>query len=52
MNRFLTPDGKNLPGVSEKDTITYRIEALRVFLEDQMGEDTFYQAYKYLMVYT
>jgi len=33
--KFLRPDGKELvlPGVSEKDSIAYRIEALKVYLE-------------------
>jgi hypothetical protein len=33
--KFLRPDGKELqlPGVSDKDSMAYRIEALKVFLE-------------------
>ena len=45
---FLTPDGQKLPGLSEHDSIGYRIEALRVYLEQQLGSDTFIDAYKML----
>ena len=48
--RFLTPEGKKLPGLSDHDTIGYRIEALRVYLEQQLSEQTFIKAYKLLQV--
>jgi NIMA (never in mitosis gene a)-related kinase len=47
---FLTLDGKMVPGISEKDSISYRIEALRFYLEKQLGEETFIKAYQYLQV--
>lgn len=45
--RFLRPDGKelNLPGVDEKDSITYRIEALRVYLEHCLGDEMLLNSY-------
>lgn len=48
--KFLRPDGKelHLPGVSEKDSIAYRIEALKVFLESALGDMAFIEAYQYL----
>jgi len=48
---FLTPEGRELrlPGVSDRDSMCYRIEALRVYLEKQLGEDRFIEAYKYLV---
>jgi NIMA (never in mitosis gene a)-related kinase len=46
--RFLTIEGKEIPGCGEKDTISYRIEALRVYLEKQLGEEPFYEAYRIL----
>jgi hypothetical protein len=49
-NRFLTPEGKKLPGLSDHDTIGYRIEALRVYLEQQLTESAFISAYKILQV--
>ena len=49
-NSFLTPEGKRLPGLSDKDTIGYRIEALRLYLEQQLGEDIFINIYKALQV--
>jgi len=49
--RFLTPEGKalRLPGVSDQDTVGYRIEALRVYLEQQLTVDKFLQAYNFLI---
>lgn len=38
---------QNLPGVQSSDSQTYRIEALRVYLEDNLGETTFIAAYKH-----
>jgi hypothetical protein len=35
--------------VSSKDSIHYRIEALRVYLEEQLGDTSFIAAYKHLM---
>ena len=32
---------KNLPGVQSSDSMGYRIEALRVYLETQMGDQIF-----------
>ena len=48
--RFLRPDGAELvlPGVSERDTISYRIEALKVYLELQIGDVTLIETYNYL----
>ncbi|CAD8148644.1 unnamed protein product [Paramecium octaurelia] len=37
-----------VPGTSERDTIGYKIEALRYYLEQQMGLDTFMKAYQTL----
>ena len=47
---FLTPEGVPLPGVSEADSAFSRIEALRCYLEAQLGMDRFMQAYNYLLV--
>ena len=48
--KFLRPDGKELvlPGVSEKDSIAYRIEALREYLENTIGDNVLLKAYQYL----
>jgi len=45
---FLTPEGHRIPGLSEHDSIGYRIEALRVYLENQLGSDPFINSYKML----
>ena len=37
---------KNLPGITASDSRSYRIEALRVHLENQLGDATFLAAYK------
>ena len=42
----------NIPGISATDSMSYRIEALRVHLENQMGDVLFIQAYKHLVVST
>lgn len=47
---FLTPEGKRLPGLSDKDTIGYRIETLRFYLEQELGADNFITVYKTLQV--
>ena len=39
-----------MPGISEKDSISYRIEALRFYLENQLGDESFIKAYQYLQV--
>jgi NIMA (never in mitosis gene a)-related kinase len=39
---------KNLPGVQASDSMGYRIEALRVYLEGQLGEEAFIAAYQHL----
>ncbi len=46
--KFLRPDGKELvlPGVSERDSIAYRIEALRVYLEQVIGDMSLLQVYQ------
>ena len=36
---------KNLPGVQASDSMGYRIEALRVYLETQLGDSAFISAY-------
>lgn len=41
---------KNLPGVTSTDSLGYRIEALRVYLENQLGDGPFVAAYKHLVV--
>lgn len=41
---------KNLPGVSATDSMGYRIEALRVYLENQLGDIPFIAGYKHLVV--
>ena len=48
---FLTPDGVPLPGISEVDSAFGRIEALRCYLEAQLGMERFIQAYNYLLVF-
>jgi NIMA (never in mitosis gene a)-related kinase len=47
---FLTPEGVPLPGVSDVDSAFGRIEALRCYLENQLGMELFMQAYGYLSV--
>lgn len=37
-----------LPGITATDSRSYRIEALRVHLENQLGDAAFIQAYRYL----
>lgn len=37
----------DLPGVSATDSQSYRIEALRVYLEEKLGETSFIAAYKH-----
>ena len=39
----------NLPGITASDSMSYRIEALRVHLENQMGDAMFIAAYKHLI---
>ena len=39
---------KNLPGVQASDSMGYRIEALRVYLENQLGDQAFQAVYKQL----
>ena len=39
----------NLPGITASDSMSYRIEALRVHLENQMGDALFIAAYKHLV---
>ena len=48
--KFLRPDGKELylPGVSEKDGVAYRIEALRVYLEQTIGDEKLLTVYQVL----
>ena len=38
-----------VPDVSRGDSITYRIEALRVYIEKMMGDEPFIQAYRYFL---
>jgi hypothetical protein len=38
----------NLPNVSNGDSLYYRIESLRVYLETELGEDKFLKAYRCL----
>jgi NIMA (never in mitosis gene a)-related kinase len=47
--KFLTPDGKVIPGITEHDSMGYRIESLKVYLELQLGEDLFLKIYKLLL---
>ena len=46
--RFLTPDGP-LPGIGGRDSIYARIEALRMYLEQQLGIEEFREAYTCMM---
>ena len=39
---------KNLPGVQASDSMGYRIEALRVYLEIQLGDQALKAAYTHL----
>ena len=41
---------QNLPGVTATDSMGYSIEALRVYLERQLGDVPFIAAYKHLIV--
>lgn len=38
----------HLPNVSSKDSLMYRIESLRMFLEDKLGFETFIKIYHLL----
>lgn len=38
---------QGLPGVQATDSQSYRIEALRVYLEENLGETSFIAAYKH-----
>ena len=40
---------QDLPGVSSSDSNSYRIEALRVYLEEKLGDADFINAYSYYM---
>lgn len=46
---FLTVEKSPLPGISENDSIFYRIEALRNYLEQKLGLDPMIRAYQYLL---
>lgn len=47
--KFLQPDGAELKlHVNEADSLFYRIEALRVYLEKELGLQDFIRAYQYL----
>jgi len=39
----------NLPGITATDSLGYKIEALRVYLENQLGDIPFIAAYKHLI---
>jgi len=41
---------KNLPGVTSSDSKGYRIEALRVYIENQLGDQAFLHIYRTLVV--
>ena len=41
-----------LPGITATDSRSYRIEALRVHLENQLGDGPFVQAYRYMVNHT
>jgi NIMA (never in mitosis gene a)-related kinase 1/4/5 len=43
---------QDLPGISASDSQSYRIEALRVYLEDNLGEKAFVAAYKHYSHYS
>ena len=47
---FLTLEGNVIPGISNQDSISYRIETLRFYLENQLGEELFIKTYQYLQV--
>ena len=42
----------NLPGVAASDSMQYRMEALRVYLEGKLGDTTFVSAYQTLIAST
>eukprot|EP00929_Paragymnodinium_shiwhaense_P049956 TRINITY_DN25188_c0_g1_i1.p1 TRINITY_DN25188_c0_g1~~TRINITY_DN25188_c0_g1_i1.p1 ORF type:complete len:881 (-),score=234.33 TRINITY_DN25188_c0_g1_i1:47-2689(-) len=49
MPAFLKPDGQVVDlQVGERDSLTYRIEALKVYLESELGLDDFLRVYWYL----
>eukprot|EP01017_Pseudomicrothorax_dubius_P026485 TRINITY_DN2958_c0_g1_i16.p1 TRINITY_DN2958_c0_g1~~TRINITY_DN2958_c0_g1_i16.p1 ORF type:complete len:141 (-),score=43.22 TRINITY_DN2958_c0_g1_i16:97-519(-) len=49
--KFLSPDGNPLvlPGINDRDSLGLKLEALRIYLEKQIGEDKFYKAYKFIL---
>lgn len=40
---------KNLPGVTKQDSLGYRIEALRVYIEGLLGDNAFLTIYRTLV---
>jgi len=46
---FLTVEKSPLPGISDTDSIFYRIEALRNYLESKLGLEPMLRAYQYLL---
>jgi hypothetical protein len=46
----LSAECKKIAGISDKDSIFMRIEALRVYLEKQLGQEDFIKAYQLLAV--
>ncbi len=49
-SKFRTPEGKPIPGLSEKDSPAYAIEIAKVYLERELGERKFAEAYRFLEV--
>jgi hypothetical protein len=41
---------ENMEDIAEADPITYKIEALKVYLEKKMGFESFFGSYKYLVL--
>ena len=39
---------QNVPGIQTSDSRSYRIEALKVHLENQLGDQAFLEAHRYL----
>ncbi len=40
----------NIPGTSDNDSLSYRIEALRYFLEKEIGAEPFLNTYRHIQV--
>lgn len=50
MGKFVTPEGKPVPGMSPRDSAGYVIEVVKMYLEKELGDKKFAEAYRFLEV--